>query len=106
MNTDCDTVTSSEEQTVITTDYNRIKEWLLPILDSKGISVENFARAVGISRATVYFYMNDRHRPDEQVMAQMCRVLGVPFEEGLRQYTPKKWGRPSGSGRLRAVTTH
>jgi len=82
-------------------DYNRIKQWLLPILDSKGISVESFARSVGISRATVYFYMNDRHRPDEQIMAQMCHVLGVSVEEGLRQYTPKKWGRPCGRSQVK-----
>jgi transcriptional regulator with XRE-family HTH domain len=88
------------------TDYNRIKLWLLPILDSKGMSVESFARLVGISRATVYFYLSDKHRPDEQVMAQICRVLGVPFEEGLRQYTPKKWGRPRGRSRVKEVTVY
>lgn len=81
-----------------TRDYNRIKQWLLPKLDTKGVSVEQFSREVGISRAELYFYFADKHRPSEQVMARICHALNVPFEEGLRQYTPRRNGRPRGSG--------
>jgi transcriptional regulator with XRE-family HTH domain len=81
----------------MTKDYNHIKDWLLPLLDSKGVSVEEFSRTVGVSRAAIYNYFVDRNRPSEEVMAQMCRALNRPLEEGLRQYTPKKAGRPAGS---------
>ncbi|MGH9403530.1 MAG: helix-turn-helix domain-containing protein [Terriglobia bacterium] len=60
------------------------------------MSVENFAREVGVVRASIYFYISDRCRPSSMVMARMCHVLGVPFEEGLAQYTPRKAGRPKG----------
>lgn len=77
-------------------DYNHIREWLLPQLAEKGLSIEQFARACGLSRVIVYFYMDDKYRPDSQIMAAMCDVLEVPLEEGLRQYTPRKRGRPEG----------
>jgi len=85
-------------------DYNNIQQWLDPILYEKQISVEQLARAAGLSRASLYNYMIDRYRPDEQHMAKLCRVLGVPLEEGLRQYTPRRRGRPRGLGnRLTSV---
>jgi transcriptional regulator with XRE-family HTH domain len=82
------------------TDYNNIGKWLIPLLDEKSVSVEDFARAVGVSRASIYNYIVDRNRPSEQIMAKMCHILKRPLDEGLRQYTPKKIGRP---GRLRVV---
>jgi transcriptional regulator with XRE-family HTH domain len=80
-----------------TVDYNHIKSWLLPKLDEKQMSVEQFANEIGVTRAMVYFYMNDKNRPSEQVMIKMCQVLEVPPEEGMRQYTPRKPGRPKGA---------
>lgn len=77
-------------------DYNRIKQWLLPQLQERGWSVEQFARLCELSRAAVYFFMQDKNRPDEQTMIRMCQVLGRPPEEGLAQYTPNKRGRPVG----------
>jgi transcriptional regulator with XRE-family HTH domain len=77
-------------------DYNHIREWLNPHLDRLGMSVEQFANACGISKASVYFYMEDRYRPNAGIMSAMCRVLGVPLEQGLHQYTPRKSGRPAG----------
>jgi ribosome-binding protein aMBF1 (putative translation factor) len=82
-------------------DYNHIKEWLEPQLEKLEISKEEFARRCGFSRALVYFYCSDKNRPDEQSMAKMCHVLGVDLEEGLRQYTPKRNGRPPSNGRRR-----
>lgn len=76
-------------------DFNHIKEWLLPQLDTLGLSIENFARKCSLSRASVYFYMEDTYRPSAGIMAKMCAVLGRPLEEGLRQYTPRKVGRPA-----------
>jgi predicted DNA-binding transcriptional regulator AlpA len=56
----------------MSTGFNKIREWLLPQLDKKGISIEQFARAAGISRAAIYFYMDDTHRPSTQMMARRC----------------------------------
>jgi transcriptional regulator with XRE-family HTH domain len=75
-------------------DFNHINRWLPPLLKSKGLTMEKFSRKVKVSRAAVYAYMTDRNRPDSQIMLRMCRVLGVPFEEGLKQYVPKQVGRP------------
>jgi transcriptional regulator with XRE-family HTH domain len=77
-------------------DYNHIPQWLKPKLKEKQLSVERFARSIGLTRAAVYNYLNDEDRPSEQVMKRMCDVLGRPFEEGLKQYVPKKEGRRPG----------
>lgn len=94
-------------------DFNNINKWLGQKLAERGVSVEQLANIAGLSKASLYFYMTDRRRPDEQAMAKICHALSglmvtdlsgntfmqeVPFEEGLRQYTPRKRGRPHGSG--------
>ena len=75
-------------------DYNHIKQWLDPLLEQMGLSVEAFANRCDLTRTAIYFYRADKNRPDEQTMIRMCRVLGVPAEQGLAQYTCKKLGRP------------
>jgi len=45
-------------------DFNRIREWLTPLLQERGLSVERFANEVGLTRTSVYRYMNDEKRPD------------------------------------------
>lgn len=74
-------------------DFNNIRGWLLPKLADRQQSIELFARECGLSRAAVYFYCSDKYRPDSTTMKVMCDVLGVPFEEGLAQYTPRQQGR-------------
>jgi len=81
-------------------DFNNIKQWLQPLLTERNLSVEKFAEACGLARPTIYHFFTDRSRPSEQVMVKMCQVLGVPLEEGMRQYTPRRRGRPKGSGGL------
>lgn len=76
-------------------DFNMIGEWLRPLLQAGGMSVEQFSNKVGVSRSAVYHYIKDSHRPTEETMAVMCKVLGRPYSEGLSQYTPRKPGRPS-----------
>lgn len=78
-------------------DFNNLKQWILPRLDKKQLTVEEFSTAAGLSRASVYNYLVDRSRPTEQTMAKMCHVLGESLEAGLAQYTPKQNGRPVGS---------
>jgi DNA-binding XRE family transcriptional regulator len=87
-------------------DYNHIAVWLDPHLIRLGLSVEKFADRCQVSRASLYFYLKDTCRPSTGVMARICRVLGVPLEEGLRQFTPRKGGRPAGSGYVAVKKVH
>ncbi len=75
---------------------NNIKEWLLPLLDQKGMSVEQLARQVDLTRAAVYLYFQDKSRPTDDRMRMICDVLGVSHDEGLRQFTPRLPGRKKG----------
>lgn len=77
-------------------DYNHLKQWLLPKLDAKGLSFERFAQLVGVSRASVYFWVEDVTRPSTQSMVKVCEVLGESLTDGLAQFTPKVSGRPVG----------
>lgn len=77
-------------------DFNHLKEWLPPLIAAKELSFERFARECGITRAMIYYYIADRYRPESTTMIRMCQVLGVPAEEGLAQYSPRRIGRPPG----------
>lgn len=77
-------------------DFNNLKQWLPPLIEKLDISYEKFARACGVTRPMIYYYLSDKYRPETQTMIRMCQVLGVPPEEGLSQYTPRKVGRPLG----------
>lgn len=76
-------------------DFNHLREFLLPLLEERGLSIENFSRDAGISRASVYFYMSDRFRPDDAAVFKMARALGVPPEDIFKQFTPRPRGRPT-----------
>lgn len=82
---------------VNTRDFNNLQAWLDTHLNSRQMSVEQLANRSGLSRATIYFYMQDKNRPSANAMARICRVLGVPVEEGMKQFTPRKPGRPAGA---------
>ena len=75
------------------TDFNNLPEWLRLKIGSTGLSRERFAKRAGLSRPSIYFYLSGRRRPTTQTMTEICRVLGVPLEEGLRQYVNKPTGR-------------
>jgi transcriptional regulator with XRE-family HTH domain len=82
-----------ESKKAIEANFNRIKEWLDPKLKRMDLSPEEFARTCHLSKASIYFYRVDATRPDVQSMTKMCEVIGVPLEEGLAQYTPRRNGR-------------
>jgi transcriptional regulator with XRE-family HTH domain len=82
---------------VVTSNFSNLPTWLPRQLNRVGLSKEQLAHRAGISRTSVYRYIYDSDRPSEDTMLRICRVLEVPFEEGLRQYTPKKNGRPLGT---------
>lgn len=84
------------EHEVVKNDYNHLKAWMLPMLQDRGLSIEKFSDLVGVSKTVVYNWMHDLNRPTEETMVVVCRELGRPLEEGLRQYTPKPLGRPPG----------
>jgi len=45
-------------------------------------------------KTSVYFYLNDRSRPNPDTMAKLCEVLGIPYAEGVALYcTPRNAGR-------------
>jgi len=73
---------------------NQIREWLVPKLAAREMSIAQLASAIGVSRAAVYLYLNDQSRPTGYHMARICQVLGVPIEEGLSTYVPRRPGRP------------
>jgi transcriptional regulator with XRE-family HTH domain len=79
------------------TNFSNLPSWLPRHLKRTGLTPEKLGHRAKISRTTVYRYMYDENRPTAQTMLRICRVLGVPFEEGMGQYTPKKNGRPYGS---------
>ena len=72
---------------------NNIKNWLLPLLEDRGLSVEQLATQAGLTRSAIYYYFSDRCRPTNENMRRMCDVLGVSHEEGMRQFTPREPGR-------------
>jgi transcriptional regulator with XRE-family HTH domain len=71
--------------------------WLPDKIKSSGLSVQEFAENCRLSRSAIYHFIKDTRRPDEKTIATICRVLGVPLEEGKAQYTPKPLGRPKKS---------
>jgi transcriptional regulator with XRE-family HTH domain len=75
-------------------DYNNLGNWLPPLLKKAGLTTEQLSQKIGTSRTTVYNWLTDECRPTEETMARTCRLLGVPLEEGLRQYMPRKRGNP------------
>jgi len=85
-------------------DFNNLKQWLVPLLTQRKMSIEKLANEVGVTRATVYHWMIDTCRPTEEVMVSVCQVLDRPLEEALAQYTPRPLGRPRGSQGTRGVT--
>jgi transcriptional regulator with XRE-family HTH domain len=81
-------------------DYNNLKDWLLPRIQDSGMTVEEFANSVGLSRASLYHYMNDTCRPNTETMARICEALGESLAEGLAQYSQRPLGRPAAKRRV------
>jgi transcriptional regulator with XRE-family HTH domain len=81
------------------TDWSNLPYWLPKKIKATDLTVEQIAHRVGISRTMMYEYLTDDARPNEDTMLKLCRVLNVPYEEGLAQYVPRKNGRPRGSGK-------
>lgn len=64
------------------------------LLQKKAFSVETLARAAGITRTSVYNYINNKKRPTPETLRRICAALEIPFREGLNYCTPSKVGYP------------
>lgn len=85
-------------------DINRLKDLLqgnpeaeseperVGFLKAKGMSVEQFSRAIGVTRTAVYFYLKDRSRPTLDTLVKICEVVGIPLAEGKTYITPRPQG--------------
>lgn len=76
--------------------FSHLPTWLPKQLRRVGLSAEQLAHEAGVSRTCIYRYIYDQDRPSEKTMLGICRALDITFEEGLRQYSPKKNGAPAG----------
>lgn len=79
-------------------EFNKLPKWLSKKLAEKEITVEHFAWKAKISRVSIYYYLSGHSKPSTQTMVRICQELGVPLEEGFRQFSPSTIGRPKGSG--------
>jgi transcriptional regulator with XRE-family HTH domain len=90
---------------------NNLREWLIGtseypgLLRMKDLSVEAFAHKVGLRRATLYYYLEDKNRPSSESLAKMCHILGVSLQEGLKHVDPRAPGRPKSKAAAPAVTS-
>lgn len=66
-------------------------------LRAREMSVEQLSDRSDLCRAAIYSYLTDRNRPSSKAMARICTALGVPLSEGMKQFTPRKVGRPGGT---------
>lgn len=56
---------------------------LYRIIDSRGMSVSEFARRVGVSQAAAQSWASGRSFPQMSLLWEIRRVLGVPWSELL-----------------------
>jgi transcriptional regulator with XRE-family HTH domain len=63
------------------------------LLHENGLSVEQFARKIGLTRTMVYYYIAGKSAPTAKTLRLICEVLDIPFEEGLRYCKPVESGR-------------
>lgn len=62
-------------------------------LKTNGISVEQFARKIGVTRTSVYYYVRDRSRPTLSTLEKICKEVGISLAEGFTYCTPREEGR-------------
>jgi transcriptional regulator with XRE-family HTH domain len=95
-------------------DYNHLKPWLSKLLKDSGLPVYRVANRAGLTRSTLYYWMNDRYRPEGDAFAKVVRILADElgkdynnlYMEGLSKFTPRQPGRPKGeAATTRSVTT-
>lgn len=85
--------------------YNHLKPWLEELCQKCDLPIYKLANRAGISRAIIYAWMSDRHRPDPENLLKVVQVFaagtGRPSEEllaeALTKYTDNRRGRLPGT---------
>jgi len=87
-----------------TKDFNRLGKWLPEQFKKAGTPLYKVANRSKVSRASLYYWMNDVTRPDSDSLLKVVRVLAdlsgqetdKLFAEALAQYTQRAEGRKPG----------
>jgi DNA-binding XRE family transcriptional regulator len=58
-------------------------------LKKEGLSVEQFARKVGVTRTSIYTYLGDRGRPTLDTLVRMSAVIGISLAE-MKAWCPTR----------------
>lgn len=66
------------------------------MLDILHMSVEQFAVACGVTRASVYSYLNGKSLPSAKTLHNMAAVLGIPSNELFVLLPTREEGRQPG----------
>lgn len=70
------------------------------MLSRMGMSVEQFALACGLTRTSVYFYLNGKCLPSSQTIHKMATVLRIPSEKLFATLPTRESGAPHGERTL------
>jgi len=76
---------------------------MLAILD---MSVEKFATACGLTRASVYYYLAGKSLPSSGTLHRMATVLGIPYEELFKLLPTREPGAPRSGVKRKRVTAN
>ena len=98
-------VTGTENTRRSEEDLNNLRAFLLGgdgapvyapdgLLEFSGLSPEQLARACGITRTAIYFYIERKCRPTTRILRQIAAAVGVRFDQVLEYCTPAPVGRP------------
>lgn len=69
--------------------------WIPGVLDKHGMSVEQLAGKIGVTRSIIYYYLTGERSPTKETLAKICDVLQVSYEDALKYITPvDSIGRP------------
>jgi DNA-binding Xre family transcriptional regulator len=93
-------IRESQEAEIKMARINKVRELLLGgegapdyapngLLTKRDLTVEQLANRAGISRTSVYFYLERKCFPTTVTFKRICAALEIPFSEGLRYCTPK-----------------
>lgn len=57
------------------------RNYLKEMLEESGVHINYFANCIGVSRAMVYLYIDNKNQPTMEVAKRMCSFFGVEIED-------------------------
>lgn len=64
---------------------NKFSGWLLKELEARNMSQSDLARATGLTRQAISYYLGKKSkRPDDDALSQIARVFKIPAEQIYR----------------------